>query len=227
MLDNKIVVLPCAGNGSRLKSDFPKQYQRIGNKTILEHTLEVFLPLEQISKIVIVISPTDKYIDKILSNVNPKISILKVGGETRAHTVKNALNTLECLDKDWVLVHDVARCCITRQKILDLIKHLEQDEVGGILAIPATDTIKLSATGGEIDQTLERETIYHAQTPQMFRYSILKHALNNADLARVTDEASSIEQLKLPVKLVRGETTNIKVTYPLDLKIAELFLNIK
>ncbi|HLX52489.1 MAG TPA: 2-C-methyl-D-erythritol 4-phosphate cytidylyltransferase [Aquella sp.] len=230
MTSKKIVILPCAGHGSRFGSTIPKQYTLINGKTILEHTLNVFLPLAQIDQIIIVTASDDQYIDNLLtaqSNLinHAKIQILKIGGASRAHTVKNAINSINCNSNDWLLVHDVARCCITAEAVLRLILKLEDNEVGGILAINAADTIKQSKNGQLIDKTLDRSTIYQAQTPQMFRIHILKDALNGAKLDLVTDEASAVEQMGLPVKLVEGDVENIKITYPADIRLAEIILN--
>jgi len=223
-MKNKVVVLiPAAGSGLRFANGLlPKQYTQIGNKTILMHTLEVFVKLEEISQIVIVANAADSQIDSY-SQLSAKIQIQKVGGNTRGISVFNGLNTLNCAADDWVLVHDAARCCIQRSQVLQLLNQLKHDAVGGILAIPATDTLK-EVVDGVILRTLDRNAIYLAQTPQMFRYKVLKTALNQTNLVTLTDEASAVEQLGLEVKLVMGNRTNIKVTYPDDLEWAELIL---
>ncbi len=229
MINKKIVILPCAGRGSRFDSIVPKQYSLINNKTILEHTLAVFLSLKQIDQIIIVTAAEDFYIDKLVNScaiiTNDNVRILKIGGETRAQTVKNVVSNLDCASNDWLLVHDVARCCINPEVILRLISELEYDDVGGILAIGVADTIKLSQNGLIINKTLNRLQIYQAQTPQMFRACVLKDALKAANLDLVTDEASAVEQINLPVKLVEGERSNIKITYPVDISLAEVILN--
>jgi 2-C-methyl-D-erythritol 4-phosphate cytidylyltransferase len=249
MVSKRIAILPCAGQGSRFGDNTPKQYTLINGKTILEHTINVFLSLPEIDQIIIVTAPDDTYIDNFvipacchceacmagrgnLTDIpapsavwHAGIQILKIGGSTRTQTVKNAINALDCNDDDWLLVHDVARCCITRDAILRQITLLKNDEVGGILAIRATDTIKQSNNAQVIDKTLDRSTIYQAQTPQMFRSGILKTALNKANLELVTDEASAVEQMGLAVKLVEGVRENIKITYPFDIKLAEVILS--
>jgi 2-C-methyl-D-erythritol 4-phosphate cytidylyltransferase len=236
MASKTIVILPCAGGGSRFGGAIPKQYTLINGKTILEHTLNVFLLIRQIDQIVIVAAPNDEYVAIILQEIRrlklsankhdvSKIKILRVGGKSRANSVKNGLDALNCSDDDWILVHDVARCCITGASVVRLITDLEKDEVGGILATPAVDTIKQSDNGLVIDKTLERSSIFQAQTPQMFRAGVLGKALNLANLDLVTDEASAVEYMGLPVKLVMGEPGNIKVTYPQDTKLAEIILD--
>lgn len=229
MVNKKIVILPCAGVGSRFSQVIPKQYTLINNKTIIEHTLSVFLSIRQIDQIIIVTAVDDQYIDRLVNlgkiSMNDKIRILKIGGQTRAQTIRNVVNSLKCNQDDWLLVHDVVRCCIKSDVVLRLITQLENDDVGGILAIGAADTIKVSQNGLIINKTLDRCHIYHAQTPQMFRAGVLKDALNLAPLDLVTDEASAVEQINLPVKLVEGERNNVKITYPTDIKLAEAILN--
>lgn len=225
MANKFIALIPCAGSSTRFGGDIPKQYVTIAGKTILEHTLGVFISLEEVSSIVLIAAMNDSYINSY-KNLSDKISIKKVGGKTRAETVLNGLNSLECSDDDWVLVHDAARCCIKSKIIKKLIDELGADDVGGILAVGATDTIK-KANDGIIIETLKRENIYLAQTPQMFRYGILKKSLNNKLLTEFTDEASAVEQLGYLVKIIQSDSANIKVTYPLDLLFAEVLLSNK
>lgn len=224
MSNRFIALIPCAGSGSRFGGTIPKQYTLLGNKSVLEHTIQAFLNVSLIDQIVIVANPLDDYIDRY-SKISPKIMVYKIGGSTRAESVKNGLKQLVCNPSDWVLVHDAARCCITPELIAQMIHQLKADEVGGILAIPATDTIK-TGQNGIIGKTLDRSKIFLAQTPQMFRYSILSSALNSATLDSVTDEASSVEQLGLAVRLVSGDSTNIKLTYASDMRIAKMFLKV-
>ena len=224
VVDKYTVLLSCAGNGSRFNSQIPKQYSKINDKTILEYTLDAFLAVPQISQIMIVAAPNDNYIDDVLANKYPsRVVIAKVGGDSRVASVKNGLNKLSCSDNDWILIHDAVRCCIRPQTVLRLIETLNVDKVGGILAIPATDTVK-QGDGVSISKTLDRNTIYLAQTPQMFRHKVLKAAINQADVSGFTDDASLVENLGLKVKLVTGDTTNIKVTYIEDMALATTIL---
>ena len=223
MVNNYTVLLPCAGSGSRFKNDIPKQYTKINNKTILEYTIDAFLATPEVSQIVIITAPNDNYIDTILTKYPSRVIATKVGGDTRVESVRNGLNKLNCTNSDWVLVHDAARCCILPQTITRMISILNADEVGGILALPATDTVK-QGDGTVISKTLDRNTIYMAQTPQMFRYGILRSAINQVDMNNATDDASLVENLGLKVKLVMGDTTNIKVTYKEDIALATTIL---
>ena len=174
----------------------------------------------------LVAKSNDEYIDSY-QKLSPKISIKKVGGSTRAESVLSGLNVLECEDDEWILVHDAVRCCLTSELLNKLITQVTNNNQGGILASAAIDTIK-SVTRSEneilIEQTLPREQIYQAQTPQMFRYNILKKSLENTDLKYITDEASAVEKLGVPVAIIEGCSSNIKVTKPIDRYLAEFFL---
>ena len=220
---SNFVLIPCAGSGSRFGGELPKQYIAVAGKTVIEHTIQAFLAVAKIDRIILIASPDDTHIDRY-SGLSNKITIFKVGGSTRAVSVLNGLNKLECKLDDWVLVHDAARCCIMPESIDNLLENLSHDDVGGILALPVTDTLKLG-TDNIIAKTIDRHNMYQAQTPQMFRYKVLHTALSRSDLSKITDEASAVENSGLKVRLVRGEASNIKLTYPADLDLAEFFLS--
>ena len=219
------VLIPCAGNGSRFGADVPKQYMEISpNKCVLDYTLQSFLAVEEISEILIITSSNDILIDSIVALYNDvRLFVHKVGGDTRAKTVANGLRAMSlAVVDDWILVHDAARCLIKPNLIKHLINELRDDAVGGILALPVNDTVK-NVVGGVIQTTLDRQQIYLAQTPQMFRYSVLYNALTNCDLDSITDEASAVESLGFIVRVVCGDPTNIKITHPHDLPLARFF----
>ena len=134
----------------------------------------------------------------------------------------NGLMAAELETDDWVLVHDAARPCLSQEQLAHLIAELRDDEVGGILAVPVADTLKRADVGLRVVHTENRDGLWQAQTPQMFRTGLLLQALMIAP--KVTDEASAVEALGLHPKLVASETTNFKVTYPQDVKLAELLL---
>jgi 2-C-methyl-D-erythritol 4-phosphate cytidylyltransferase len=125
---------------------------------------------------------------------------------------------------DWVLVHDAARPCVGREELDRLFGELEQDDTGGLLAVPVTDTLKRANRDTRVAHTEPRDNLWLAQTPQMFRYRLLIEALRAADPAVATDEARAVEGLGLKPRLVMGDTRNIKVTFPEDLELAELVL---
>lgn len=227
MTEKFIVLIPCAGIGARFGSEMPKQYRKISGQTILAHTLKPFLSNTLIEQVLLVANPHDRYIDEY-TKLSEKIIVRKVGGSSRAISVLNGLGELSCCDEGWVLVHDAVRCCLTPTLLNKLLNQIKNSQVGGILAVAASDTIKEIAVNAEqvkiVRKTLVREQIYLAQTPQMFRYGILKKALMNVDLADITDEASAIEKLGLNVEIVESNKSNIKITYPEDIYLAEFLL---
>lgn len=220
-MTNRIVaVIPASGTGSRMNSALPKQYLTLRNKTILEHTVAIFLNHPRIEKVIVAVSETDDYYPRIALLKSPKIQIV-FGGESRADSVFNALQVVG--DDDWVLVHDAARPCLKRS---DLDKILQiNDRNGAILAVPAIDTMK-RADGNKITCTEDRSTLWHALTPQFFPADLLKTALGSAlsEGQTVTDEASAMELLGYKPQLVVGRSDNLKITRPEDLALAEFYL---
>ena len=221
------VVIPAAGVGKRMESVTPKQYLILNNKTIIEHTLSVFDKHDSISEIVVSISEKDEYWSALELNLSKQLHIAK-GGKERCDSVLNGLKFLEnkASDDDWVLVHDAARPCLRQEDVSLLIDTLKEHDVGGLLAVPVRDTMKRSFDNNSIKETVDRENLWHALTPQMFRYSMLKNALesalNNNDV--ITDEASAIELAGYKPLLVEGHADNLKITRPEDLVLASFFL---
>ena len=215
-------LLPCAGTGSRAATVQPKQYQPIAGQPLVHHTLAAFAAVSRLAATWVVVAPGDAFFDVA---ENATFSIASCGGQTRAQTVLNGLNHLleqGAVPRDWVLVHDAARCLITPAQITALMVACENDPVGGLLAHRLADTLK-QASGDRIAATLERSDKWLAQTPQMFRIGMLRDALAQAtDLA--TDEASAIEALGHAPLLVPGSAQNFKVTYPGDFALAEAVL---
>ena len=150
------------------------------------------------------------------------------GGTERVDSVRQALTALagEARDDDLVLVHDVARPCVTVADLQRLWAALREDSAGSLLATPAADTMKRDDGHGHVSQTESRSGLWHAQTPQGFRYGLLCRALNEAVATglEVTDEASAVEALGLKPRLVPGRRDNIKITHPEDLALAEHIL---
>ena len=221
-------VVPAAGVGKRFGADRPKQYLTVGTKTILEHTIERLLAANIFTEIILAVGPEDQFYAHIELLKNPKIRIVQ-GGKERSDSVLAALNTMQVDDSDWVLVHDVARPCIEPASIQKLIDILKTDEVGGILALPLSDTVKQVSNQSDITATIDRSQLWGAQTPQMFPFHLLKQGLQQglAQGLAITDEASAIELLGLTPKVVEGLASNIKVTRPEDLALAEFYLNQK
>ena len=215
-------LIPCAGNGSRAGTSGPKQYERVGGQPMVWHTLSAFAGVKRIARTLVVVAEGDGFFER-----NPTTSALVVpcGGATRAASVANGLRELRragAVDADWVLVHDAARCLITPTLIDRLIDACSEDEVGGLLAHPLADTLKIGE-GGRVAGTVDRGNKWQAQTPQMFRLGMLRQALEAAG-DRVTDESSAIEAMGLKPLLVEAGGHNFKVTYPEDFAMAEAVL---
>ncbi|MAS81213.1 MAG: 2-C-methyl-D-erythritol 4-phosphate cytidylyltransferase [Legionellales bacterium] len=222
------VVIPAAGEGLRMGVDKPKQYISINNKTIIEHTIDCFIYREEIEKIIVAISKEDEFWSTLEISDHDKIMTVS-GGKERYQSVLNSLKMLssEAEDDDWVMVHDAARPCLNQSAIDRLIIQLKGHDIGGILAMPCRDTMKRSNDTGEIDETVERQSLWHAQTPQMFKYGKLLLAIQDAlkNKAVVTDEAMAVERLGFKPMLVLGHQGNIKLTYKDDLESLRLYLD--
>jgi len=216
-------LIPAAGVGARMAASGPKQYMRIAGKPMLRHAIDAFLFSELIAHTYIVVSPDDPVIDSIVPSHG--VTVLRCGGATRAESVQNGLAALNTTlrDNDWVLVHDAARPGLDEALIEKLITSTAEHAVGGVLALPVVDTVK-RCIAGEVG-TVSREGMWLAQTPQMFRYKLLRDALSAArDMKQITDDASAVEALGLSPKLVEGDPRNLKVTLPGDIRIAEMYL---
>ncbi len=226
VMSNKIwAVVPAAGVGKRMQADRPKQYLFLADKTVLEHTLTRLLQAEVFATVVVAISKEDPYWPKLEISCHPLV-ITAAGGKERADSVLSAMQTLRnnASDNDWVLVHDAARPCLTRDDIHHLIDTLKNDKVGGILALSSQDTLK-SVVNMEITKTIDRSMVWRALTPQMFRYGLLKQALEAAEgNPEITDEASALEIMNLKPKIVEGRPDNIKITRPEDLELAQIYM---
>ncbi|MDD5228458.1 MAG: 2-C-methyl-D-erythritol 4-phosphate cytidylyltransferase [Methylococcales bacterium] len=219
-------IVPAAGVGKRMNADRPKQYLLLNNEqTVIEHTLTRLIKSNVFEKIVVAISDGDPYWDNFAISKHEKI-IRAEGGKERADSVLNALAAIQnyANSQDWVLVHDAARPCITSHDIEKLISELCHDEVGGILALSSHDTLK-DVDGNQIVGTLNRNKIWRALTPQMFRYGALKTALTlTQGNVEITDEASALEFQGFSPKIIEGRSDNIKITRPEDLALARFYL---
>jgi len=223
-----IVVVPAAGIGKRMLASCPKQYLTIDNQTILSHTINRLLSHKNIAKVVLAISDVDAYFAQTTLVDNPNI-IRVSGGKERVDSVLNGLQVIN--DKEWVLVHDAARPCVTHDDIDKLIKQCLASNSGGILAAPVVDTMKLAINNNaneatQVSKTIDRSSLWHAFTPQMFKTKELKQAIEEAQKKGllITDESSAIESVGLPCLLVSGRRDNIKITRPEDLVLADFYL---
>ena len=226
-MSNVHVIIPAAGHGSRLGQSIPKQFTRIGDKTILEHIEAVFARTQSIKSVFIALNPKEKTIANGNYQFSNKTTILYTGGESRAQTVLSSLLEInkQIDENDWVMVHDAARIGITEFMINQFIREVSTNKVGGIVAIPVTDTVKKINKKLEVIGTRDRDVLWLAQTPQMFRNKILKKALKNFQ-GTPTDEAEAVEALGLKPKLFKGNAQNFKITYPEDLVRAQNALHI-
>jgi len=217
-------LVPCAGVGERAGAGGPKQYRELAGRSVVSHTLAALAAVPRIEGTLVVVAASDTVIEQHLHGLDP-VWVSRTGGATRAQTVANGLAALSergARDEDWVLVHDAARCLVRPQEIERLIVVCEQDEVGGLLALPLSDTLK-SELDGRVSETVERSGKWLAQTPQMFRLGMLREALRKAG-DRVTDEASAIEATGAAPRLVPGSMENFKLTWPSDFALAERLL---
>jgi 2-C-methyl-D-erythritol 4-phosphate cytidylyltransferase len=204
-------------------SELPKQYLDLAGRPMIYHALTTLCACPDIKTVFVVLAPDDEHFRTYdWSHCGDKLETLYCGGQTRAESVANGLMASEIEPDDWVLVHDAARPCLTQAQLARLIGELRDDEVGGILAVPVADTLKRADSARRIAHTENRDGLWQAQTPQMFRTGLLMEALQTAP--NVTDEASAVEALGLHPKLVASESTNFKVTYPQDIRLAALLL---
>ena len=216
--------MPAAGVGRRFGTDRPKQYAPLCGRTVIEWALALFLADPRCAGAVVALAGDDPY----WAAVAPPNVLVAGGGEERSHSVRNGLAALgeRAKSDDWVLVHDAARPCLPRSDLDRLLTELAAHPVGGLLATPASDTLKRSDASRDVQQTVDRAGLWRALTPQMFRYGRLCEALDRAHAGgRIpTDEAQAIEWLGDRPKLVEGAAANLKITSAADLAIAAALL---
>jgi len=214
------VIIPAAGIGSRMQADRPKQYLEVAGQTILEHTVHCFLSHPKFHSVSLGLSKDDRYWDELPLASNSQIQLFE-GGRERVDSVLNGLDSLLGIAKpdDWVWVHDAARPCLSHQEIDDMISALAFVDDGVVLAVPVHDTVKRANKNAQINQTVDRQGLWRAMTPQVFRFTQLKAALERSldDQVCVTDESSAIEYCGGRPVLISGSDKNIKVTHPKDL----------
>jgi 2-C-methyl-D-erythritol 4-phosphate cytidylyltransferase len=204
-----------------MRSEVPKQYLPLAGEPVLARTLRCFVGHPAVDGIVVALAPDDRLWQTLDPALREAVRVVD-GGAARADSVARGLAALErgVADDDWVLVHDAARPCLRRSDLDRLLATLADHPVGGILAVPVRDTMKRAAAGGTIAATEPRSGLWHAQTPQMFRYRLLVDALAAGTGAGITDEAMAIERAGLDALLVEGHDDNLKITRPEDLALA-------
>ncbi len=218
-------LVPAAGTGSRMGGDRPKQYHLLAGRPMIWHALAALCASPRIQRVFVVLAEQDDVWERYdWSALGIRLAVLRCGGPTRADSVLNGLLAISeaVAPDDWVLVHDAARPCLSAQQLESLMEQAGSDAVGGILAAPVADTLKRAAPDRRIAATVPREHLWLAQTPQMFRYGLLREALTRSRV--VTDEAGAVEALGHRPLLVPSDAANLKVTYPSDLALAERIL---
>jgi 2-C-methyl-D-erythritol 4-phosphate cytidylyltransferase len=223
-------IVPAAGTGLRMQAAIPKQYLLLTGRAVIVRTLERLSSYPRISGILVGISPGDTRWEGLRSHWSrvPKLLGTYDGGATRANTVLNGLHALyqHATASDWVMVHDAVRPCVRHSDLDRLVDTVLGNDDGGLLALPLADTVKRADDFERVVETVPRERLWRALTPQLFRVSVLTAALELALIedSEITDEAAAVEHGGGHPRLVAGRGDNIKITHPGDLALAELFL---
>ena len=212
-------IIPAAGIGTRFKLNCPKQYLKIRDETILERVVNLFSTCHAIEKVVVVLHAKDHWWQTI-SFKNPHKILTTLGGDERVRSVLLGLDFLKDIasEEDFVVVHDAARPCLKLDDVTRLMDAVKNHPVGGLLGLPVVDTLKKVNKQGDVESTVSRDELWYAQTPQCFRYALLKNAIEFA-LSKnkiVTDESSAIEYAGYYPKMVPGNPNNIKITFSED-----------
>ena len=218
-------LIPAAGGGSRFGAAQPKQYMMLAGKPVLQHAIERLafgMPLE---RTYVLLTRGDRWYDRAVGVV-ANVTAIQCGGLTRAETVRNGLAALAAVagDDDWIVVHDAVRPCIDAASLSRLRSELGEDPIGGLLAVPMASSLKRADSERRIIGAEPRDGLWHAQTPQMFRYGVLYEALRRPGAELATDESQAVEALGVHPRLIMGSRINFKITYPDDLALAEALL---
>jgi len=220
-------VVPAAGSGTRMQSAVPKQYLPLAGQSVLDRTLGVLLASAAFHGVVVVLATDDEYWQTSSLADEPRITTA-TGAALRCESVRNGLAHLsEFADaQDWVAVHDAARPCVTQQDLRSVLAAALAHVDGALLAVPVADTLKSADAGGCVTETISREHLWRALTPQVFPLQRLRTALDAAlaDGRQPTDEAQAMEWAGYRPRLVPGSTGNLKITCPHDLQLAEALL---
>src|SRR5690349_18258239 len=179
-----IALVPAAGSGARMDAGIPKQYLELAGRPLLYHAVQQLASDRRIERILVVLAPGDHQFAAIdWGDLVDRIETLYCGGAERFASVYNGLLAArDGIDgDDWVLVHDAARPCLSAAALNRLIEEVGEDETGGLLALPVADTLKRAGGEDRIEATVSRESLWRAQTPQMFRYGLLVEALRRTE----------------------------------------------
>ncbi len=220
-------LVPAAGQGTRMGDALPKQYLPVAGRPMMFHSLAALAAVARIDHVIAILSPLDRHWGAHDWSAFPdKIEAMFAGGASRGESVANALDLLEgrAAAQDWVLVHDAARPCLATELVEQFLDEVGDDPVGGLLALPLADTLKrVEEETLRVGETIPREGLWRAQTPQMFRFELLRKGL--ARRRDATDESQAVESLGQMPRIVQGETANLKVTFAEDLPLAEMVLS--
>jgi 2-C-methyl-D-erythritol 4-phosphate cytidylyltransferase len=220
-------LIAAAGIGGRFGAEAPKQYAMLDGKPVLAHAIERVQAAFPLQSTYVALSSHDRWFDRAV-RLPHRITPLRCGGDTRAATVRNALDALmNVADDDWIVVHDAVRPCVDAESLLRLRTEIGDDSVGGLLAVPVASTLKSADTAHRSAGTVSREGLWQAQTPQMFRFHVLRAAFAQADIEHITDEAQAVEGLGLRPRIVPGSRTNLKITFPEDLGLVAAILAVE
>lgn len=231
-----IGLIPAAGHGTRFGSQQPKQYMALGGLSLLAHSAKALLADHRVSRVFVAVAPGDVAAAPALAGIDG-VELIHTGGQERVNTVLNSINHLlengRVGELDWLLVHDAARPGLDAESLGRLIDQASEHVAGGLLALPVADTLKRAhpMEGGvhSAAQTVPRDDLWAAQTPQMFRAQALQMALSESLFKglKVTDEASAIEMLGISPLLVQGRLSNMKVTFPEDLPVVARLMGVE
>jgi 2-C-methyl-D-erythritol 4-phosphate cytidylyltransferase len=222
-------IIPAAGQGTRIGESVPKQYIPIAGLPMMFHSIAALASIGRIERVFVTLSPLDRHWGQHDWSALPdKIEAVFAGGARRAESVMNTLLTLDkrIAKDDWVLVHDAARPCLSHELVEQFLDEIGDDPVGGLLAVPVADTLKSADENQRVAATVPRLNLWRAQTPQMFRYDVLRRGLEHKPDA--TDEAQAVESIGYNApRLVQGDNLNLKVTFAADLVLAELIMQLR
>lgn len=219
------VVIVAAGTSSRMGLDFPKQYMDLAGKPVLQHSIDLFKDMEECLSVTVAIHPDHQSLFE--DKVGSENASFILGGNSRQESVHNALKSLSCSDDDIVLIHDAARPLVHGADIKTLCLALTEEKAAS-LASPVRDTLRYGDDKNHATESVARESLWAIETPQGFHYGRLLEAHEKfGDQKDYSDDTKIISELGIPTKLVPTTGTNLKITFPHDLILAETLLSSK
>jgi 2-C-methyl-D-erythritol 4-phosphate cytidylyltransferase len=227
-MKNFVAIIPAAGDSSRYSGEIPKQFLKLDDRTVLELSIKPLLDFSECLGVCVLVPNEDQYHKVLQITDNPKI-FLAEGGTSRIDSVAKGVKFWQQSDLsyDYILIHDAARPCLRSSDVQQLLDSIDDEVDGVVLGIPCSDTIKkVSAEGSLILNTLDRNKLWRAFTPQIFRKEVLqKNALEKNIEKEFTDEASLVEANGGKLKMVKGFEDNVKLTFPEDLGLIKSILS--